>query len=133
MCLGGSSHPGAVGAAVNGAIRLYTVTDDLDAAVLARWGERMDRALEAVEHVWLIAGHFYPKRLVVLVAAHFALGHLCNSSPSPAFANRKACISPTGLIETPAPAREVPLDYLSYSFRPRKLRSLAGGFEADCF
>lgn len=82
MCFGRASHPGAMGAAVNRAIRLHPVADDLDAAVLARWGEGVDGALEAVEHVRLVARHAQLKRLVVLVAAYFALGHLYNSSPS---------------------------------------------------
>jgi hypothetical protein len=40
-----------VGAAVQGTVCLYTVADDPDAAVLAGRSERVDRALEAVEHV----------------------------------------------------------------------------------
>ena len=52
------------------------MTDDSGPAVLAGRGESVDRALKAVEHVRLVTRPLYPKRLVVLVAAHFALGHL---------------------------------------------------------
>ena len=51
MYLGCTRHAGAVGAAVQGTVCLYTVADDPDAAVLAGRSERVDRALEAVEYV----------------------------------------------------------------------------------
>src|SRR5918997_339796 len=63
-------HARAVGAAVNRAVRLHAMADDPDATVLARRGERVNRALEAVEHVWLVVGHLYPERLVVLFSRH---------------------------------------------------------------
>jgi hypothetical protein len=53
-----------VGAAIQGTVRLYTVADDPDAAVLAGRGERVDRALEAVEHVRLVARYLHSKSLV---------------------------------------------------------------------
>ena len=68
MDLGGSGHARAVGAAVDGAVRLYPMADDPDPAVLAGRGESVDRALEAVEHVRLVTRPLYPKRLVVPVA-----------------------------------------------------------------
>src|SRR5215217_3243118 len=75
-----SGHAGTVGAAEDGTVRLHAVADDPDAAVLAGRGERVDRALEAVEHVRLVVGQGYPKRLVVFVAAHLTFGHLFSSS-----------------------------------------------------
>src|SRR6266568_6684630 len=62
----------AVRAAVELAARLDAVADDVAAAVLAVWRERLDRTLEAVEHV------VRPRRdhlegLVVLVSTHFAV------------------------------------------------------------
>jgi hypothetical protein len=70
-----------VGAAVKGAVRLYTVAYDLDTAVLAGRGERVDRALEAVEHVRLVAGRLYSERLVEdvpdLQLSPSALGPFC--------------------------------------------------------
>src|SRR5918999_4755776 len=65
---------GAVRAAVHGAVRLDAVPDDLAAAVVAGRRDGVDGALEAVEHVRLAAASDL-HRLVVLVAAHFALGH----------------------------------------------------------
>src|SRR5918999_6190497 len=65
---------GTVRAAVHGAVRLDAVPDDLAAAVVAGRRDRMDGALEAVEHVGLAAASDL-HRLVVLVAAHLALRH----------------------------------------------------------
>src|SRR3954469_7069882 len=64
----------AVGAAVEGAVRLDPVADDLAAAVRADGSELVNGALEAVERVCR-AGRDYLKGEVVLVAADFALGH----------------------------------------------------------
>src|SRR5215217_2974904 len=68
-------HARAVGAAVKRATRLDAVSDHLDVAVLAGWGERVDRTLEAVEGVRVPTGHRDGDRLVVVVAADFTLGH----------------------------------------------------------
>jgi hypothetical protein len=65
-----------VGAAEEATVRLHAVADDLDAAVLTRWGEGVDRALEAIERVRVAAGHTYVKSLVVLISTDFAPGHL---------------------------------------------------------
>ncbi len=72
---GRAGHTGAVGAAVERAVHLDTVADDLYAAVLAGWGERVNRALEAVERTWLLTGHGDLEGFVVLVTAQVALGH----------------------------------------------------------
>jgi len=71
-----------VGAAVQGTVRLYTVADDPDAAVLAGWGERVDRALEAVEHVRLVARYLHSKSLIILVTANLTLRHLHHPLPA---------------------------------------------------
>jgi hypothetical protein len=71
MCLGpvrdpfGPGHARAVGAAVEAAIRLYSVADDLHPAVLAGGGEGMYSALEAVEGACLVPGHTYLEGLGV--------------------------------------------------------------------
>jgi hypothetical protein len=44
-----------MGAAVKRVVRLDAVPDHLDVAVLAGWGERVDRTLEAVEGVGVAA------------------------------------------------------------------------------
>ncbi len=62
LYLGSTGHAGAVGAAVQRTVRLHTVTDNPDATVLAIRGERVDRALEAIKHVWLISGHLRLER-----------------------------------------------------------------------
>src|SRR5215210_30775 len=69
-------HARAVGTAVKRAVRLDAVSDHLDVAVLADRGERVDRTLEAVEGVRVLAGHAYLKGLVVLISTDFALGHI---------------------------------------------------------
>src|SRR5918997_3278513 len=74
-------HVRAVGAAVKRVVRLDAVPDHLDVAVLAGWGERVDRALETVEGVRIVPGHSYLEGLVVLISTDFALGH--NSAPLP--------------------------------------------------
>src|SRR4051812_29839184 len=68
----GSRGVGAVRAAVEGAVRLDAVADDLAAAVGADGRELVDRALEAVEGVRLARRHDL-KRHVVFVPTHFAL------------------------------------------------------------
>lgn len=65
-----SGHPGAVGAAVERAVSFDVVADHLDPAVLARRGERVDRALEAIEGVCVASGHGYLKRLGVRYTVH---------------------------------------------------------------
>src|ERR1700754_3385289 len=71
---GDANHLGAMLAAEEGAVLFEAVTDDADAAVLAGWRQRVDRAFEAVEGVGG-AVHAHLKRLVVLVSARFASGH----------------------------------------------------------
>src|SRR5215204_1676321 len=73
-------HPGAVGAAVEVAVRFYAVPYDPAAAVLAGGGERVDCTLEAVESVRIAPGHTYLKSLIVLISTDLTLGHL--HSPS---------------------------------------------------
>jgi hypothetical protein len=63
LYLGCTGHAGAVGAAVQGTVRLHTVADDPDAAVLAGRGECMDRTLEAVKRARLVSKYLYPERL----------------------------------------------------------------------
>jgi hypothetical protein len=57
---------------------------DLDAAVLAAGDERVDRALEAVEHVGLVFGPLRPERLVESVSdlqpSPSASGPFCGDS-----------------------------------------------------
>src|SRR5215204_4405274 len=79
-------HARAVGAAVEGAVRLDAVPDHPDVAVLADRGERVDRTLEAVEGVGVSSGHTYLKGLIVLISTDLALGHshlLSGSRQSP--------------------------------------------------
>jgi AraC-like DNA-binding protein len=64
----------AVSAAEDAAIGLDAVTDHAATAVLAGRRQGVNRALEAVERVGLIAANDL-KRLVVLVAANIASGH----------------------------------------------------------
>src|SRR5581483_9519835 len=68
---------GAVRTAEERAIRLHAMTDDPTSAVVAGGRERVDRALEAVEHVPLALGDDL-NRLVVVVPAHLAFGHDCS-------------------------------------------------------
>ncbi len=63
-----------MGATVEIAIRLYAVPDDPHATVLARWGQGMNRALEAVKSTRIFARETYLEGLVVVVAADLALG-----------------------------------------------------------
>src|SRR5215217_3749248 len=63
-------HARAVGAAVKRVVRLDAVSDHLDIAVLAGWGERVDRTLEAVEGVRVPTGHRDGDRLRVQHDTH---------------------------------------------------------------
>ena len=65
---------GAMLATEEGAFLFEPVTDNMNAAIVAGWSERMDRTLEAIEGVGR-AVHAHLKRLVVVVAAGFASGH----------------------------------------------------------
>jgi hypothetical protein len=65
-----------VGAAVEVALCLYAVPNNLDAAVLAGWRQGVDRTLEAVEGARSLAGHAYLKSLVILISTNFALSHI---------------------------------------------------------
>jgi len=69
-----SGHRCAGRAAVEGSGALNAVPDDLAATVRAHRCERMNGALERVERV-CCAGHRHRERLVVAVAAYFALRH----------------------------------------------------------
>src|SRR5688572_30047176 len=64
----------AVGAAEDAPVGLDAVANHPATAVLARRGETVDRALEAVERVGR-AGHRDVEGLVVFVSAHFTPGH----------------------------------------------------------
>jgi hypothetical protein len=77
-----SRHARAVSAAVKRAVRLDAVPDHLDAAVLADRGERMNRTLETVEGVRAPVGHAHLESLIVLISAHFTLGHLHSPFPN---------------------------------------------------
>src|SRR3984893_8493532 len=61
----------AMVAAEERAFLFEAVTEDMNAAIVAGWSQRMDRALEAVEGVGG-AVHAHLKRLVVVVSAGFA-------------------------------------------------------------
>ena len=74
--LGRTGHTGAVSAAVEGAIRLYAVSDNPDPAVFAGRSECVDGTLEAVENVGLVTRPLYPEGLIVLVTTNLALCHL---------------------------------------------------------
>src|SRR6266571_7206900 len=65
---------GAMVAAEELAFLFEAVTEDMNAAIVAGWSQRMDRTLEAVEGVGG-AVHAHLKRLVVVVSAGFAFGH----------------------------------------------------------
>jgi hypothetical protein len=59
-----------VGAAVKRVVRLDAVPDHLDVAVLAGWGERVDRTLETVEGVRAPAWHAHLESLGVPYTTH---------------------------------------------------------------
>lgn len=75
-----------MGAAIEGPVGLYTVPNDLAAAVLAGRGKSSDGAFKAVEHM-RPTSHEHLKGLIVLVAAHFTLCHAHN----PLSLKRLAC------------------------------------------
>src|SRR4028119_2032907 len=81
LCLGRPSHTGAVGAAVERAVRLHAVTYDLYPAMLAGGGKRVDRALEAVERPRLLAGHGDYKGFVIIVTTNVTLCHTYSPLP----------------------------------------------------
>jgi hypothetical protein len=61
---------GAVGAAVEGAVGLDAMPDNLAAAVVAGRGQGVNRTLKTIEHVRL-AGHNDLKSFVVNIATNF--------------------------------------------------------------
>jgi hypothetical protein len=61
-------------AAEERAFLFEAVTEDMNAAIVAGWSQRMDRALEAVEGVGG-AVHGHRECLVVVVSAGFASSH----------------------------------------------------------
>jgi hypothetical protein len=65
---------GTVIAAVESAVFFQTVPDDPNAAMLAGWRQRVDRALETVKRMGL-APHNNVEGLVVIVATGFAGWH----------------------------------------------------------
>src|SRR5205807_9549091 len=67
--------PGAMGAAIHPAASLDAMPDDRAMAMRAAWGHRVDRAFETVEAHRAAAGRDL-ERLVVVVAANVAFGHL---------------------------------------------------------
>src|SRR5687767_8162832 len=71
--VGGFGVAGAVGAAVEAAVDLDAMPDDLALAVLAHGCEEVDRTFEAVEGVGHASGGDL-EGLVVVVAADFASG-----------------------------------------------------------
>src|SRR5688500_6118575 len=73
---------GAVHAAVDLAVALHAVADDLAVAVRAARGEGVDGAFEGVEGVPL-ARHLHLEGLVVVVAADLADRHGSSSPPRP--------------------------------------------------
>jgi hypothetical protein len=72
----GSGHARAVGAAIEVTVCLDAVPNHLDAAILTRGREGVNRALETVESERSLAGHAYLKSLVILISTNFALGHV---------------------------------------------------------
>src|SRR6185437_543516 len=61
---------GAIGAAINAAASLHAVTDDLAAALLTFWRQRVNGAFKTVEIMRdAVLDDF--QRLIVIVAAHF--------------------------------------------------------------
>jgi hypothetical protein len=64
----------AVGAAEDLPARLHTMADNPAVAVGAAWSQGMDSAFEAVKSV-LLSVHHDLERLVIFIAADFALGH----------------------------------------------------------
>lgn len=71
---GDSCLPGAVGAAIEGIVRLYTMSDDLAAAVITNGCKLVDRTLETVERM-ARARCYDLKRQIIIVAAHFTFRH----------------------------------------------------------
>jgi hypothetical protein len=69
----------AVRAAEYAPVGLHAVADDPTAAMRARRRERMNRAFEAVKRVRR-ASHANFERLVVVVSAYLADGHIAHSS-----------------------------------------------------
>ncbi len=72
---------GAVGAAVDRAIRFYTMPDDPGPTTGADGSEHVYRALEAVEYV-RSASHYDLEGIVVLVTANLASSHTHYPAPS---------------------------------------------------
>jgi hypothetical protein len=66
-----------MGAAIEGSIGLYSVPNDLTAAVLAGRGKSRNGAFKAVEHMRPTSQE-HLKGLIVLVAADFTLCHAHN-------------------------------------------------------
>jgi hypothetical protein len=64
---------------------LHTVTDDPALAVGANRGQRVDRALEAIEGVMLAANN-HLKGLVIFIFTNFACSHTKSLSHAAAFA-----------------------------------------------
>jgi hypothetical protein len=61
-------------ATIDLSIGFYTVPDDPAIAVWADWGQRVDRAFEAIECV-MLSGYDHLKRLVIFIFANFACSH----------------------------------------------------------
>lgn len=64
---------------------LHSMSDDPALAVRANRGERVDRALEAIEGV-MLAGHDHFERLVILIFTNFACSHTNSLSRAAALA-----------------------------------------------
>jgi len=71
---GYARQPGAIGAAVKGAVRFDSMTDDTAVAMSTRRRESVDCALKTVEYVFLARCDDLEGQ-VVFVSANFTLSH----------------------------------------------------------
>src|SRR5215208_799104 len=71
----GALHACTVSAAEETTVGLHAMAYDLHAAVLAGGGQGVNRAFEGIKGVRAATGHADLESLIVLVAAHVALGH----------------------------------------------------------
>jgi len=65
---------GAVGAAVEGAIRFDTMPNDLATAVVADWRQLVDGTLKTIEHMALASGYHLEGQIVV-ISTYFTRSH----------------------------------------------------------
>src|SRR4030095_2079931 len=100
-----------VGTAVECVVRLDTVPNDLAPAMLANGRELMDPTIQAVERVRDASGHDLEREMVV-VAAHFTLGHCLSTSGSRSIPNK-----PRAPVRSPGRYS----DSIAFADRPRTL------------